>query len=140
MFAVGDIVEIFAPQAGHKKYHLCICVGTGAALQFLYLNSDPTFDGTFVVDCSKVSCLPASSTGKTAFSFAILPRYNEKQLKLFKAKRLGEIEKGLAGELLEFAKTVKTLNSADRKIVITGLTEITSVEVVQEQAAKPAAE
>jgi hypothetical protein len=25
VFSVGDIVEVFAPTAGKKKYHLCVC-------------------------------------------------------------------------------------------------------------------
>ena len=79
MFAIGDIVQIFSPQAGHNKYHLCIFVCTDdAASQFVYLNSSPDFEQTYVVDCARVPCLPASGTGKTAFSFALLPRYNDK--------------------------------------------------------------
>src|SRR5262245_36441384 len=81
MFAAGDIVQIFAPQAGHKKYHLCIAVGVdGGAHRFVYLNSDPTFAQTFVCDCERVPCLPKSKTGKTAVTFAQMARYNNHQL------------------------------------------------------------
>jgi hypothetical protein len=122
MFSVGDIVQIFAPQAGHKKFHLCVLVGLGGgASQFIYLNSDPTFDQTYVVDCKRVPCLPVSKTGKTAFTFAILPRYNDRQLTLYRAKKLGELDPILARELRKFAESVTTLNSADRSTVLAAL-------------------
>jgi hypothetical protein len=124
MFSVGDIVEIFAPQAGHKKYHVCICVNAGAAHQFLYLNSDPSFAGTIAFDCSRIPCLPISGSGKTVFTFAHLPRYNDRQLKLYKAKKLGVLDLSVAKEVLEFVATVKTLNSADRALVSAGLNAI----------------
>ena len=125
MFAVGDIVRILAPQVGYYKYHLCIATGSSSvASQFLFLNSDPTFAGTYVVDCSRVPCLPVSQTGKTAFSFSAIPRYSDKQLGLFKAQKLGELDKTLATELHTFATTVKTLNTADRAVVLAALAAI----------------
>jgi hypothetical protein len=134
MFEIGDIVQIFAPQAGRDKYHLCVSVGKdGAAHQFLYLNSDPTFEQTFVCDCAKIPCLPESKTGKTAISFAMLPRYNDNQLKLFKATKLGELNPALAVEVHKVAKTATTMTSAERKIVLTALEIITK----RQAAAKP---
>jgi hypothetical protein len=124
MFSVGDVVEIFAPQAGHKKYHICICVNAGAAHQFLYLNSDPGFAGTLAFDCEKIPCIPASKTGKTVFTFALLPRYNDRQLKLYKAKKLGMLDPEVAKEVLVFVATVKTLNEAERAMVSAGLRAI----------------
>ncbi|MEA2990752.1 MAG: hypothetical protein QOG83_3463 [Alphaproteobacteria bacterium] len=125
MFDVGDIVQIFAPQAGKVKYHLCISVGVqGAAHQFIYLNSDPNFDQTFVCDCKKIPCLPESKTGKTAFSFAILPRYTDAQLKLYNAKKLGVLDAALAIEVHKVATTAKTMTSVERKIVLTALEAI----------------
>jgi len=124
MFSVGDVVEIFAPQAGHKKYHVCICVNTGAAHQFLYLNSDPNFDGTIAFDCEKIPCIPASKTGKTVFTFAILPRYNDRQLKLYKAKKLGVLDAAVAKDVLAFVATVKTLTAVDRALVSAALAAI----------------
>lgn len=128
MFAIGDIVRVFAPQAGHDKYHLCILVGVGgAASQFVYLNSSPDFEQTYVVDCDRVPCLPKSDTGKTAFSFALLPRYNDRQLALYKAEKLGELDAPLAKELHAFAQTVTTLNAAERKIVLSALAQIAGI-------------
>jgi hypothetical protein len=122
MFAVGDIVRIYAPQVGYYKYHLCIVAGdSSVASRFLYLNSDPTFAGTYVVDCSRVPCLPSSTTGKTAFSFAAIPRYSDKQLGLYQAQKMGELDKTLAAELHVFAANVKTLNAADRAVVLAAL-------------------
>lgn len=121
MFAVGDIVAIVASTTGYKKYHLCVHVGTdGAAHRFLFLNSDPSFAGTFVVPCARVPCIPPSDTGNTAFSFNMMPRYNDNQLKLFKAEKKGALDKALAAELALFADhhaNVKGLNSEERATV-----------------------
>jgi hypothetical protein len=122
MLCVGDIVGILAPTTGYRKYHICILVGKdGAASQFLFLNSDPSFDGTYAVDCARVPCLPPSKTGKTVVSFAMLPRYNDRQLALYKAEKLGVLDAKLAGELYDFAKTVPTLTGRDRRIVLEAL-------------------
>lgn len=125
MFEIGDIVQIFAPQAGHDKYHLCIAVGReGEAHQFLYLNSNPTFEQTHVCDCDAIPCLPASTSGKTAFSFAHLPRYNDQQLKLYKAKKLGVLDSKLAVEVYKTAEKAKTMTNAERRIVLAALEKI----------------
>jgi hypothetical protein len=122
MCEVGDIVKIFAPQAGHKKYHLCICVADeNNAAKFLYLNSDPTYDGTYIVECERVPCIPPSDTGKTAFTFAIIVRYTDRQRRLYQAEVLGRLDKVLAAELYEFASSVRTLNARDRAMVLQAL-------------------
>jgi len=122
MFKIGDIVEIFSPLAGHKKYHVCIKEASETeAAQFLFLNSDPNFEGVYAVDCSRVSCIPPSDTGKTAFSFAMLPRYNDHQLKIYRAQKLGELDSELAKELSTFAEGVNTMNRPDRTSVLAAL-------------------
>lgn len=128
MFAVGDIIQIFSPIAGYNKYHLCISVGTdGAASKFLFLNSDPSFQGTYAIKCDKVPCIPASDTGFTAFSFNLLVRYNNHQLGIFKAQKLGELDKGLAADLLAFVldkNNPMALTRPERDIVAAALKAI----------------
>lgn len=125
MFAIGDIVEIYSPVAGYNKYHLCVlCGGSAEPFQFLFLNSDPNYGGSYVVDCSRVPCLPPSETGKTVFSFTMVPRYSVRQLQLFKANKKGELASDLARELFEFAKTVPTLTSGERTLVLAALAQI----------------
>jgi hypothetical protein len=122
MFEIGDIVEIYSPVAGRNKYHLCVKPGSeNTATQFLFLNSDPNFEQLYVVDCARVPCLPPSKTGKTAFSFALLPQFNHMQLQLYKARKLGELDKKLATELLAFAKTVTTMSRSERQVVVSAL-------------------
>ncbi len=75
MFSIGDIVAIYAPIAGYIKYHLCIGSREGAAMQLLFLNSNPDHMGNYVVPCERVPRLEPSETGKTAFSFTTIPRY-----------------------------------------------------------------
>lgn len=121
MFSVGDVIELFAPQAGRDKYHLCICVNEGAAHQFVYLNSNPDFEGTISFDCDRIPCLPRSKTGKTAFSFAYMPLYTDRQLELYKAKKLGTLDPTVAKDILAFVATVRTLTAKERRIVSAGL-------------------
>ena len=123
MLAIGDIVRIYAPLAGYDKYHLCLKVSDAAgAATFVFLNSEGGFADTFGVDCSRVPCLPASKTGKTHFSFGMLPRFNDNQLKLYNATKMGEIDPALAADLLVFAQTLKTLPKPDKALVVKALT------------------
>jgi hypothetical protein len=45
-------------------------------------------------------------------------------LKLYKAKKLGVLDASVAKEVLQFVATVKTLTTADRTVVTTGLKTI----------------
>ncbi len=122
MFQIGDIVRLYAPTVGKQKYHLCVCVGAaGAASRFLFLNSEEYFEGIYVVDCTRVDCLPPSRTGKTVFSFNDIPRYNDKQLGLYQATRMGALPRDVAQELIPFVKTVEVLNRADRDMILSAL-------------------
>jgi hypothetical protein len=114
-----------APIAGRIKYHLCIAVGVdGAATQFLFLNSNPDHMGNYVVPCERAPCLKPSKTGKTAFSFTMIPRYTDREMRLYKAEKLGELDSQLAAELLGFAKTVRTLARKDLGLVMDALEQI----------------
>ena len=125
MVCVGDIVKLFAPQAGHIKYHLCVCVGQdGNASKFLYLNSDPSFDGTYCVDCARVPCIPLSATNKTVFSFAIVLRYNDRQLALYKAETIGSLKSAACVRITFVRSAVRTLNGKDKTIVLDALSLI----------------
>jgi len=93
----------------------------GAAIQFLFLNSNPDHLGNYVVPCERVPCLEPSKTGKTAFSFTTIPRYTHAQMNLYKARKLGELDSQLAAELLAFAKTARTLPRKDLRFVVEAL-------------------
>ena len=125
MVAVGDILRIYVPSLGKKKYHLCVCVGVGtAAHRFLFLNSEEYFDGTYVVDCTRVPCLPPSDTGKTVVSLNDIPRYNDRQLQTLQAHRMGGLAADVAAELIPFVRSAKVLNRADREMIVEALTLI----------------
>lgn len=125
MFSVGDIVKIYAPAAGYPKYHLCIAIGGDEeAFKFLFLNSDPNFRDTYSVNCSRVPCIPISDTGVTAFSFSQIPRYTVRHLSIYNATKLGELDKNLAQELLEFIQGVKSLSRSEKQIVILALSSL----------------
>lgn len=116
MFDPGDYVKIFAPSVGYIKYHLCLTAPSAhAAGQFLWLNSDPTFEGTYNVPCSRVPCIPASSTGFTCFSFGMFPRYNATQLSLYQATKIGVIDRALAGDLCEFVQKTENVDGLNQK-------------------------
>ena len=53
----------------------------------------------------------------------MLVRCNAEQLDLFKAEKLGTLPLDVAEELLEHAKTVRTLPTPDKRIVEAALTD-----------------
>src|ERR1700690_2026028 len=126
MFQVGEIVRIFAPIAGKNKYHLCIAIGSDdVPSQFIFLNSNPNYAGSFSVPCARVPCIDPSETGVTAFSFSMLPRYSNAQLKTYRAAKVGDLDPNLAEEILKFVQSdLKTLTRTELSIVVVGLTAI----------------
>jgi hypothetical protein len=125
MFAIGDIVKIYAPIAGRNKFHLCVDVGSHEkASRFIYLNSNPNYSSCYSVPCERVPCIEPSETGQTAFSFSMLPRYSFAQLKTYKAEKVGELDASLAAELLAFAETLNTLTKAELLVVSNALASI----------------
>lgn len=125
MVGVGEIHRIYVPTLGKKKYHLCVCVGIEtSAHKFLFLNSEDYFEGTYVVECTRVPCLPTSNTGKTVFSFNDISRYNDRQLAAFQAHKMGDLAADVAAELIPFVREVEVLNRADREMILAALTLI----------------
>lgn len=121
MLAPGDLIRILAPTVGYPKYHLCLeGVLPQSAARFLFLNSDPGYQGTYDVPCARVPCLPPSQTGFTCFSFNMMPRFNARQLELYQATKMGVLDRVLAGELETFAlvpSNIEGLNSPERTLV-----------------------
>lgn len=114
----GDVVSIYAGSVGYRKYHLCLMLADDKnAARFLFINSDSRFADTFVVPNARVSCIPENETGETCFSFSMIPRYNDKQLELFKAEIIGTIDIELAIELRAFVDSVRSLAAPDKTIV-----------------------
>jgi hypothetical protein len=121
----GTVVRIFAAIAGYQKYHLCLSVADdNAAAKFLFINSDPRFDDTLAVDNDRVPCIPPNDTGKSCFSFSMVPRYSAHQLGALGAIEMGEIDLQLASELRTFADTVRSLAKNDMDVVKAGLDAI----------------
>lgn len=106
----GDVLGIHAPIAGYRKYHLCLVVAAeGQAAKFLFMNSDPEYEDCYAVDCNAVPFLPVSETGKTCFSFSMIPRYNMAQLQTYQAENLGTLDIAIVRELYEFSSNVRAL-------------------------------
>jgi len=122
-FALGDILHIDAPIVDHKKYHICLGDNEHRVLLCLFINSDGRFAGTVTFDDTRFPMLPRSKTGQSAVSLSLLPRYNAKQLVLFKARKLGVLPKDVATEIAVACSTVKTLTREEKRFVIDRLTE-----------------
>lgn len=122
LFAPGDVVRLFSPIAGKAKFHLCICL-TADGLQnyFLYVNSEGGYKGDYVMDDGVIPGLPESRTGQTVVSFTQLVRVNAEKLELFQAKKTGEVDHKVFGELIGFAKSTSALSSIDRKLILAAL-------------------
>lgn len=114
----GDVVRVYAPVAGYKKFHFCVCIpADGAAGRFLYLNSDPNNKDCLVIDCNRIPFLPASDTGVTAISFSIAARYTAEKLDLYEAEVLGVMPRDVVEEMVQFIDTVRSMPKPDRTIV-----------------------
>lgn len=127
MFEPGDIVQFYAPQTGYPKYHLCIAKASkeGAA-KFLFINSKDGFAGDFTCADKEIPCIPKSKTGKSVVSCSAFVRANEKQLELYKAKKLGRLSNLVARKLEKFIQETKTspLTKKERGEVLTALATV----------------
>jgi hypothetical protein len=122
MFSVGDIVRIYDPTTGYPKYHLCIFeVDEHGVCQFLYINSGQGYEGDFVVADTDIDCLPRSPTGDSVFSCNYLVRYNERQMKLYKAQKLSVLSSVLAVKLHNHIAKLKTLPRPQIALILQAL-------------------
>jgi hypothetical protein len=120
-FSCGDIVEIFAPSVGYKKYHLCLGPNEAGILCFIFLNSEGGYESNISFECSRFPMISPSTTGTTVASLSLIIRYNDKQLKLYNAKKLGDIPIDVAREISKFSETVKTLTRPEKVFVTASL-------------------
>ena len=127
MFEIGDIVQIFSSTAGHQKYHLCVLgADQHGVCRFLYINSHDGFEDDCVVTNAELPELPPSKTQVSVFCCNTIARYNERQMKIFEAKKLGIISKALATKLLAHVQTVRSLTRAEKTIVVEALVLLTT--------------
>jgi hypothetical protein len=116
MFATGDIVKIYSPQASYPKYYLCIStLDKTEAAKFLFINSEEGYEEDFVLANDDIPCLPENETGLSVISCSMLPRFNAKQLKLFKAEKLGVLETPLIEALLQFLRMNRALSREEKR-------------------------
>jgi hypothetical protein len=76
-FALGDIVEIYFPSVGYKKYQLVLGPNDagGRTLYFLTLRED--LNQILNLICQRFPMIKSSPTGKTVASLPLIIRYNE---------------------------------------------------------------
>lgn len=119
MYEVGDVVRFHSAVAGKEKFHLCLGrTEHDAIFVFLFLNSGSGYQGDCVFDDGEIPGLPRSTTGKSVVSFSMLVRIREDKLAVFGATKTGAIDAHLAGELVAFAKGVKSLTRKEQMFVI----------------------
>jgi hypothetical protein len=122
MFEPGDVIEMFAPQVGYKKFWLCVCgVNAHGVLRFFYINSGSGYEGDLVYNDHEFPYLPKSPTGQSVISLSYLPVYSEKELKLYRARKLGELDKRIIHELISELPRVRKLTRQERNFAIDGL-------------------
>lgn len=121
----GCIVRIFSAVAGYDKYHLCLTLPLDqSAGKFLFINSDPQYRDLYVVEDVELPCLPKSPSGKSCFSFSMVPRYSVEQLAVYSATVLGVIEVDMAKNIRAHAGSVTSLSKRDLDLVKDALDEI----------------
>lgn len=125
-FAVGDIILLDSPVADHRKYHLSLGTNESLVTICLFLNSDDRFEGSLVFDCSEIPDLPPSKTGKSVVSLTMLPRFNERQLQIFRAKKVGVCPRHVAEAVIAASATAKALTKPERLFIVERLTQFVS--------------
>jgi hypothetical protein len=116
MFDVGDIVEMFAPTASKTKYHLCVCgMDENRVASFFFINSGTGYAADFVLQDGQISGLPKSPTGLSVISCSIVIRQNERQMKLYKARKIGRLSKKLSSKLSQFVNETPALPKKQRE-------------------------
>lgn len=122
---IGNIVEYHNPQAGKKKYHLCVrsCLPDEAAC-FLFINSKSGYEADCVLPSGSFPCLPPSPTGQSVVSFSLLVRANERQLALFSAVVIGDCPAAVAATLEAFCRDIKSMPRKDHAIVAAALSKM----------------
>ncbi len=124
MFDPGDIVEIYSSTAGKPKYHLCIIdESSDGTAKFFFVNSNKGYDGDFTLKNSDVPCIPTNATGETVISCSVIVRQNEKQLKLYKAKKICRLDKRHIRSLITFLKLSRSITSWEKMMAIDGLNQ-----------------
>lgn len=138
MFVPGDVIEMFAPQAGYEKYFLCVC-GSNAngVLRFFYINSGDGYEGDFSYNDTELPYLPASPTGKSVISTSYLLIYSEKELKLYRARRLGTLSTDIVSVLVSELPKVRKLPPQDRKLAVSGLAAAIPTDASASDPSKP---
>jgi hypothetical protein len=121
MYTTGDIVEIFAPGAGYRKYHLFIVRNEAQVSHFLYFNSGDGFENDFPVPPSEAECLPPSPTGVSVLSCTFMPRYTDRHLELYGAEKIGELGLASMKSLLDYIPQCRVLNGRERRAIIEAL-------------------
>lgn len=127
MLKTGDIAICYAATVGYPKYHLCVCPPSNSeAGLFLFINSEGGYEADFVLKNSDVPCIPENDTGLTIISCSMLIRLSEKQLTVYKAKKVGELDAEIVSQLREFIENSKTLTRNERQKCLDSLGEILS--------------
>lgn len=117
----GEIVHVFAPSVGYRKYHICLGANAHGTFLFLFLNSENGYVGDCIFPCAEFPTVPVSDTGETVVSFSMLPRFTEAQLNLHGAQSFGFVAQPVAQKLRDFLDTTKTLSKPDKANVLTAL-------------------
>ena len=122
---MGDIAIIFSPTAGYEKFYICICASNEHGVtQFLYLNSHDGYEGDFLLDGDEIDCLPKSPTGKSVVCCNTVAKFTDKQLGLYKARKLGVLPQATAAKLIPHVQTAKALNRLEKNLILAALNAI----------------
>jgi hypothetical protein len=124
--AIGDVFELYPPTVNHKKYCLCLGQDQVGFTVCLFLNSEHKFERDLPCDCARFEMLPASDTKLTVVSLSNFLRFDDRRLKLYRAKHLGKITPDVAAEIVEFCRAgnAKGLNRLEREFIVSGLAKV----------------
>lgn len=119
MFNPGDVVSFHSKLAGKVKHHLCVNING----HFLFLNSPKSkvYPADLLVDCSEISCIPATANGQSIVSCNMVVTMTDAQLRAAGARRRGVISRELLLKILTFVENTTVLSDEEKAKVLDGL-------------------
>ena len=120
-FALGDIVYLKSPIAGHFKYHIYLGQNEFLVSLCIFLNSRVRSPTDVIFDCSDFPTILPSATGLSVVSLSMVPRFKAEQFELYQAMKQGVISVSVAQKIVDHCPAARALTTNERRFVSTQL-------------------
>lgn len=119
MHGPGEVLLFWSDAAGKEKYHLCISLNG----RYLYLNSPKvrTYAGDLELPCTDFPFLPATPSGKSVVSCALVLAPTAKDLAMKRVVVKGTVARDVLLKIVEFVEESEVIADDERDAILDGL-------------------